>query len=112
MLVLRMKILISIQEVIYYWLLEGTSVFEYLKWTEKIMRNNFVSVISSTMISYVTVMGVVTGTKFQDHIILKAKFRGGSNEIIVSGRRPYFYSYDIETGNVSKLAGNRMINPL
>lgn len=41
--------------------------------------------------------------KFQDLSIMAADYVGRSNEAVVSGRKPYFYSYDLESGSVSKI---------
>lgn len=45
------------------------------------------------------------GVKFKDMPISTAAFLG-NREAVVSGRRPYFYSYDLESGLVSKAIGS------
>lgn len=32
-------------------------------------------------------------------------FSGPTNEVIVTGRRPFFYSYDMESGSMHRIAG-------
>jgi U3 small nucleolar RNA-associated protein 18 len=45
--------------------------------------------------------------RFNDMAIKSAEYLGGSssNEVILGGRRPYFYSYDIESGAMAKVLG-------
>lgn len=57
--------------------------------------------------------------KFSDMSITCAAFLGCSSEVVVSGRKPFFYSYDTASGLVTKLPGlmgkvirdNRNIQP-
>ena len=42
---------------------------------------------------------------FNDMAISNARFLGRSSEVVVSGRKPYFYSYDSVSGGVSKVIG-------
>ena len=39
--------------------------------------------------------------------IRSAQFRPGSNEVIVGGRKPYFYCYNADTGDVKKFSGEQ-----
>lgn len=47
------------------------------------------------------------GVKFQDMKITSANFvsqqDNDAKEIVVSGKKPYFYVYDIESGSVIKI---------
>lgn len=43
--------------------------------------------------------------KFNDMAIQSASFIGNTAEVIVGGRKPFFYSYDTITGNVLKIPG-------
>lgn len=43
--------------------------------------------------------------KFQDCSIFAAGF-SSDNKIFVAGRRPHFYSYDIESGVTQTITGN------
>ena len=43
--------------------------------------------------------------KFNDMSITCAAFLGCSSEVVVSGRKPFFYSYDTASGLVTKLPG-------
>ena len=45
----------------------------------------------------------MAGVKFKDMSISKADYLGSSREVVVSGRKPFFYNYDLETGVVSKI---------
>ncbi len=46
----------------------------------------------------------VLNMQFNDLSIKSAKFLGSSHEeIIVCGRRPYYYSYNLQSGQVSKI---------
>lgn len=46
----------------------------------------------------------ILGTRFNEMPILDAKLLGtDSSELIVTGRKPYFYSYDLESGIVTKI---------
>jgi U3 small nucleolar RNA-associated protein 18 len=42
---------------------------------------------------------------FDGMAIGRARFLGTSSEIVVSGRRAFFHSYDLESGNISKYPG-------
>jgi hypothetical protein len=51
------------------------------------------------------------GIVFNDLTIKEAKFIGSQHqEIIVCGRRPYYYSYDIVSGQVSKIPSNLFLD--
>ncbi len=43
--------------------------------------------------------------KFNDMSILAAAFLGTTAQVVVSGRKPYYYSYDTINGNVTKVPG-------
>lgn len=43
--------------------------------------------------------------RFNDMAISNAKFVGLSSEVVVAGRKPYFYSYDTSVGAVTKIPG-------
>lgn len=43
--------------------------------------------------------------KFNDMSISNAAFLGSSTEVVLSGRKPFFYGYDTESGHVSKYPG-------
>jgi U3 small nucleolar RNA-associated protein 18 len=43
------------------------------------------------------------GLHFKDILIRSAKFVGKDGEIVVSGRKPYYYSYDAVSGKITKL---------
>lgn len=48
--------------------------------------------------------------RFNDMSIKTAEFLGGAKgagEVIVGGRRPYFYSYDVGSGSITKIPGCR-----
>ena len=43
--------------------------------------------------------------KFNDTVISNASFLGASSEVVLSGRKPFFYGYDTETGRISRFPG-------
>ena len=47
----------------------------------------------------------VLTAKFADMAITGAAFLGDSAEVVVGGRKPFFYGYDTESGRVSKFPG-------
>lgn len=48
----------------------------------------------------------VLATRFNEMPILDAKLRGNDcSEVLVVGRKPYFYAYDMESGIVTKVRG-------
>lgn len=47
----------------------------------------------------------VLGARFNDMHILSASFVGASDELVLSGRKPYFFCYDITTGQTSRING-------
>ncbi len=47
----------------------------------------------------------VLSVRFNDLPISEAAFLGTSSEVLLSGRKPYFYAYDTESGKVSKVPG-------
>jgi hypothetical protein len=54
-----------------------------------------------------TVFGIVgdAGVQFSDMSITNAHFLGNTSEVIVAGRKPFYYSYDAESGVVRKIPG-------
>ena len=45
-----------------------------------------------------------TGVKF-DMAVSDASYLGTSTNVLAAGRKPYFYSYDTNSGNLSKIPG-------
>ena len=43
--------------------------------------------------------------RFNDMPISRASFLGDTNEVVLSGRKPYFHCYDTESGKTSKIPG-------
>lgn len=43
--------------------------------------------------------------RFSDMAILSAQFVPHSSEVLLGGRKPYFYCYDTESGSVRKVSG-------
>jgi U3 small nucleolar RNA-associated protein 18 len=43
--------------------------------------------------------------RFNDLPISAASFLGSSSEVVLSGRKPFFYTYDTESGRVTKVPG-------
>jgi len=47
----------------------------------------------------------VLSVRFNDMPISEACFLGNTSEVVIGGRKPYFYSYDSESGKTSKVPG-------
>eukprot|EP00605_Chrysophyceae_sp_TOSAG23-4_P001037 GSChrysophyteH1.ASY1.ANO1.1140.1 assembled CDS len=45
------------------------------------------------------------GVRFNELPISKAAFLGGGGEVVLSGRKPFFFSYDTDSGKVTKVPG-------
>jgi hypothetical protein len=48
---------------------------------------------------------VYTAVQLKEMPISNAYFLGGTSEVVVSGRKPFYCSYDIESGIVRKIPG-------
>lgn len=48
---------------------------------------------------------LVLTVKFSDTSVSSAAFLGASAEVVLSGRKPFFYGYDTESGRVSRFPG-------
>lgn len=46
---------------------------------------------------------LLTSVQFKDMAIHQACFNG-ENEVLISGRKPYYYGYDLEMGRLQKIA--------
>jgi hypothetical protein len=53
------------------------------------------------------------GVEFQDIAIKNAKFIGQNHEeIVICGRRPFYYTYDLTSGHVSKIPSKLLLSSL
>ena len=61
--------------------------------------------IDSLFIHCICMYYITVGVRFKDMPIFSAQFQTGTSHVLVGGRRPFFYSYDLEAGVVSKIQG-------
>lgn len=47
----------------------------------------------------------LTGVRFNEMSIDSAAFLGNGTEVVVGGRKPFFFSYDTTSGAISKIPG-------
>lgn len=72
--------------------------FRYFLWYKSLPLTLHLSILALVLCG-------LTGVRFNEMSIDSAAFLGNGTEVVVGGRKPFFFSYDTTSGAISKIPG-------